>query len=184
MVTPSFSWLPMAQQLLAGQVGLLVFLMFVGVFYGLLMGRDRALFFLLLQYPALAAVVTLPALHDLAPLVGLQGKPFYAVGLFLALFCLTVVCVWRSPFGESLWFGRGSWWESILSGLAQVGFACTVTLYLLPPAIRATFPSQLEPAFAFPWMHVIWTLLPLILYGVLGKTPFHRDHGEYSVDDE
>lgn len=184
MAAAFFSWVQTAQGLLAGQVGLLAFLVAVGAVYGLLMGRDRVLFFLLLQYPALAAVVTLPALHDIAPLIGLQGKNFYSVGLFLVLFCLTVVCVWRSPFGESLWFGRGSWWEGIVSGVAQIGFACAVTLYLLPPAARTAFPSQLEPAFSFAWMRVVWTLLPLVLYGILGKMSFHGEGVYDAMDDE
>ena len=137
--------------------------------YGMIVGRDRSVMYLLAVYISLAIVTNAPVFSLLSGMLRVNANPTLRLSWFLGVFFLMFVILWRSHLLRSMAREKGRWWETLLVSVLQIGLAVSVCLVLLPaenvsmlsPLVKELFLSDLARSF--------WLLAPVGALLVIGR---------------
>lgn len=154
---------------------LLLVLVIGAFFYGLRVGRDRAVTVLFATYVALAVVTNAPVLGILASAVGITRDPTLQLAWFIGFFLLTLFVIWKSDIVRNLSRDRGSWWESGVFSLLQIGLTVSIVLSLLPLTVTDGVQGVLRPLFIGNAARSFWLIAPLPCLLLLGRGGWRDD---------
>lgn len=138
-------------------------------FYGLRVGRDRAVTILLATYLALAVVTNAPLLGTLASAAGITRDPTLQLVWFIGFFLLTLFVLWKSELVRNLSQERGAWWESAVFSLLQIGLTVSIVLSLLPPSATDPIQGVMRPLFVGNAARSFWLVAPIPCLFLLGR---------------
>jgi hypothetical protein len=153
--------------------------LFIGLFfivgaliYGLSMGRDRVIVILVSVYMALAVVGNAPILKDVDTFqIGMGDGFVFKIGLFLGAFLILFFLVSRSAliktFGSSS--APGSWWQTIVFSILQVGLFISIALSFMPPDVLDHLTPVTREAFTSYWGKSAWLILPIGFMAIAPK---------------
>ncbi|MFH1078442.1 MAG: hypothetical protein V1745_04170 [Patescibacteria group bacterium] len=148
----------------------------VGAFlYGLSLGRDRVIVIMVGIYMALAVVTNAPTLANLQFDVSISENSIVRISVFLGVFVVLFFLLSRSGLLRTL--GRsgapGSWWQTIVFSILQVGLLISVTLTLLPPEMTQGLTDVTKLVFMSDKGRTAWLILPIIIMAIVpkGKEP-------------
>lgn len=147
---------------------LIVLVIFAGL-YGFVIGRDRSVSILLSVYLAFAVVTNAPILFRLSEVLGIHRYPALRVAWFVGIFLLTFLVLWRSHILRGMAMQRGSWWESVLFSILQMGLAISVLLFLLPAELVSWLTPLLRAVFLSDLARTIWMITPIVGLVLLGR---------------
>jgi hypothetical protein len=159
---------------------LFILLFFAGgsLLYGMTMGRDRVIVVLVSVYMALAVVGNAPVLRDINAFQISFNDNFalritFFVGTFLVLFFLVSRSALMHTLGRRA--GLGSWWQTMLFSILQVGLLISIALAFLPQEILNNFSPLTLQVFTSYWGKSGWLILPLLVMAVAPRGSGRRD---------
>ena len=153
--------------------------LFIGLFfavgsliYGLSMGRDRVIVILVSVYMALAVVGNAPVLKDVNTFQIGVGEGFVLqIGLFLGAFLILFFLVSRSALIKT--FGAnaapGSWWQTIIFSILQVGLLISIALSFMPSDVLNHLTQPTREVFTSYWGKSAWLILPIAFMAIAPK---------------
>ncbi|MEW6610292.1 MAG: hypothetical protein AB1352_01520 [Patescibacteria group bacterium] len=135
----------------------------VGVFlYGIALGRNKVIIILLSLYFSLA-IFEVSSFIRSASTTFFHDSPYGALFTFFILFLLTFIVVGQSGAGKSLASDSvGSFWQTILFSILQVGLTISIALILLPTSLQLRFSSTILNVFINPLGQFLWLSLPIV----------------------
>lgn len=152
-------------------VFILLFFVVGALLYGLSLGRDRVIVILLSIYVALAIVSNAPTLSGLQFSVNVTDSAVVRISIFLGIFVVLFFLVARSGLLRTI--GRsgapGSWWQTIVFSILQVGLLISVTLNFLPKEMTAGLTDVTKQVFMSDRGRTAWLVLPMIIMAIAPK---------------
>lgn len=152
-------------------VFILLFFVIGALLYGLSLGRDRVIVILVGIYMALAVVTNAPALSTLNVALNLNENYVLRISLFLGIFVVVFFLLSRSALLKTI--GRsgapGSWWQTIVFSILQVGLLISVTLNFLPREMTQGLTEVTRNIFMSDQGRSAWLILP-ILFMIVAPT--------------
>ena len=137
------------------------FLLAVGFFYGILIGRLRLLssllgmYISLLLHPYIIGASFFPAFEDL------RISFTVSIGIFLALLFLISLMLLRSLFKGQRRIGE-QWWHALLLGVLSVGLFTSFAVRLVPVEYGAYISSLTHTLFETDMAFQAWLVAPLV----------------------
>ncbi|MEN9558235.1 MAG: hypothetical protein RL141_604 [Candidatus Parcubacteria bacterium] len=148
----------------------IVLLFIIGaLLYGLSLGRDRVIVILVSVYMALAVVANAPVLRDLNLLqLSVNDNFVVKIGFFLGMFVLLFFLLSRSALLHTIAASNapGSWWQTIVFSVLQVGLLISITLSFLPPEATTALSIQTQQIFLSYWGKSAWMVLPVVFMAI------------------
>lgn len=146
-------------------VFILLFFLIGALLYGLSLGRDRIIVILVSMYMALAIVSNTPMLSSLDVSLQLNSNAVLKITFFLGLFVVLFFLVTRSALLKTIGGSGapGSWWQTILFSILQVGLLISITLNLLPKEVTQGLSSATRQIFMSDQGRSAWMVLPVII---------------------
>ncbi|MEO5927427.1 MAG: hypothetical protein ABIO72_01870 [Patescibacteria group bacterium] len=145
-------------------VFILLFFVVGALLYGLSLGRDRVIVILVGIYMALAVVTNAPALTNLNLALNLNENYVLRISLFLGVFVVVFFLLSRSALLKTI--GRsnapGSWWQTIIFSILQVGLLISVTLNFLPKEMTQGLTEVTRNIFMSDQGRSAWLILPIV----------------------
>jgi hypothetical protein len=158
---------------------ILLFFVVGALLYGLSLGRDRVIVILVGIYMALAVVTNAPALTSMNLAVNLNDNYVLRISFFLGLFVVLFLMLSRSALLKTI--GRsnapGSWWQTIVFSILQVGLLISVTLNFLPREMTQGLTEVTKNIFMSDQGRSAWLILPIVF---MIFAPKHRDRDRLS----
>ena len=150
---------------------LFILLLFViGAFlYGLTMGRDRVIVILVSVYMALAVVANAPVLRDLNLLqLSVSDNFVLKIGFFIGAFVILFFLLSRSALLHTIGSNSspGSWWQTIVFSILQVGLLISITLSFLPTEVSGTLTPLTREIFLSYWGKSGWLIFPFFFISI------------------
>ncbi len=146
--------------------------------YGLSLGRDRVIVILVAVYMGLAVVSNTPLLTNLNLSLRINDNVALRITLFLGLFILLFFLLSRSALLKT--FGGasapGSWWQTILFSILQVGLLISITLNFLPKEMTKGLSEITRQVFMSDHSRSAWMILPIVM---MILTPRHRSSEKF-----
>ncbi|OGL87765.1 hypothetical protein A3I42_02480 [Candidatus Uhrbacteria bacterium RIFCSPLOWO2_02_FULL_49_11] len=135
----------------------------IGVFlYGIALGRNKVIIILLSLYFSLAIFEVSSFVRTLSTTF-FHDNPFGALFTFFILFLLTFLVVGQSGAGRSLSNDAvGSFWQTIIFSILQVGLTISIALLLLPVSLLLRFSPTILNIFIDPLGQFLWLSLPIV----------------------
>lgn len=150
---------------------ILLFFVVGSLLYGLSLGRDRVIVILVSVYMALAVVSNTPLLSSLDLSLNINEnfalKITFFLGIFVALFFLLSRSALLRTIGGT--GAPGSWWQTILFSILQVGLLISITLNFLPREITQGLSDSTKNIFMSDNGRSAWMILPIVLMAVAPK---------------
>jgi len=148
-----------------------ILLLFIigALLYGLSLGRDRVIVILVSVYMALAVVANAPVLRDLNLLqLSVNDNFVLKIGFFLGMFVALFFMLSRSALLKTIGGngGSGSWWQTIIFSILQVGLLISITLSFLPPEISGNLTQFTRDIFLSYWGKSAWMVLPVVFMAI------------------
>ncbi len=161
----------------------IVLLFIIGaLLYGLSLGRDRVIVILVSVYMALAVVANAPVLRDLN-LLQFSVNDNYAVkiGFFLGLFIILFFMLSRSALLHTIAASNapGSWWQTIVFSVLQVGLLISITLSFLPPEMTSGLSWHTQQIFLSYWGKSAWMVLPVAFMAIAPNGSKSKRYTDY-----
>ena len=157
---------------------ILLFFIVGALLYGLSLGRDRVIVILVAIYMALAVVTNAPALTALNVSLRLNENFVLKVSLFLGIFVIVFFLLSRSALLKTI--GRsgapGSWWQTIIFSMLQVGLLISVTLNFLPAQVTQGLTFVTKAIFMSDQGRSAWLILPILFMVIAPES--HEGGGE------
>lgn len=161
----------------------IVLLFIIGaLLYGLSLGRDRVIVILVSVYMSLAVVANAPVLRDLNLLqLSLNDNYAIKIGFFLGLFILLFFMLSRSALLHTIAAGNapGSWWQTIIFSILQVGLLISITLSFLPPEMTNALSGHTQQIFLSYWGKSAWIVLPVVFMAIAPSGNHFGRRGDY-----
>jgi hypothetical protein len=152
-------------------VFILLFFAVGSLLYGLSLGRDRVLVILIGIYMALAVVTNAPTLNSLQFDVSLSENSMIRISVFLGIFVVLFFLLARSGLLKTI--GRsgapGSWWQTIVFSVLQVGLLISVTLNFLPTEWTQGLTDVTKQIFMSDRGRTAWLILPILVMVIAPK---------------
>ncbi len=150
---------------------ILLFFIVGALLYGLSLGRDRVIVILVAIYMALAVVTNAPALSSLNVSLHLNENYVLQVSIFLGIFVVVFFLLSRSALLKTLGGSDapGSWWQTIVFSMLQVGLLISVTLNFLPPTITQGLTQVTKNIFMSNYGRSAWLILPIVFMVIAPK---------------
>lgn len=150
---------------------ILLFFVVGSLLYGLSLGRDRVLVILMSVYVALAVVTNSPPLESFQLSVNVSENAVMKITIFLGIFVVLFFLLARSGLLKT--FGRsgapGSWWQTIVFSVLQVGLLISVTLNFLPHDMTAGLTETTKQIFMSENGRTAWLILPVLVMVIVPK---------------
>lgn len=152
-------------------VFILLFFIVGALLYGLSLGRDRVIVIMVGIYMALAVVTNAPTLAGLKFDVNLNENSIIRISVFLGVFIVLFFLLSRSGLLRTI--GRsgapGSWWQTIVFSILQVGLLISVTLNFLPKEMTQGLTDVTKTIFMSDRGRTAWLILPIIIMAIAPK---------------
>lgn len=145
-------------------VFILLFFVVGALLYGLSLGRDRVIVILVGIYMALAVVTNAPILTTLNVAFNLNDNYVLKISFFLGIFVVVFFLLSRSALLKTIGgSGRpGSWWQTIIFSILQVGLLISVTLNFLPREMTQGLTEVTRNIFMSDQGRSAWMILPIV----------------------
>lgn len=144
---------------------ILLFFLIGALLYGMSLGRDRVIVILVSVYMALAVVSNTPILSQINLSFHVNEnyvlKITYFVGTFVVLFFLLSRSALLKTIGGSN--APGSWWQTILFSILQVGLLISITLSFLPKELTQGLSEVTKQIFLSDNGKSAWMVIPIVL---------------------
>lgn len=152
---------------------ILLFFVVGALVYGLSLGRDRVIVILVAVYMGLAVVSNTPILTNLNFSFRVNDDVALRITLFLGLFILLFFLLSRSALLKTIGgtTSHGSWWQTILFSILQVGLLISITLNFLPKEMTNGLSEATKQIFMSDYGRSAWMILPI---ATMLLTPRHR----------
>jgi len=151
---------------------ILLFFVIGALLYGLSLGRDRVIVILVSVYMALAVVSNTPVLNKINFQFHVNDnyvlRITFFVGIFVALFFLLSRSALLKTIGGSN--APGSWWQTIIFSILQVGLLISITLNFLPAEITQGLSDGTKQIFMGDNGRSAWMVLPIVLMALAPKS--------------
>jgi len=145
-------------------VFILLFFIVGALLYGLSLGRDRVIVILVGIYMALAVVTNAPILNTLNVALNLNDNYVLKISFFLGIFVVVFFLLSRSALLKTI--GRsgapGSWWQTIVFSILQVGLLISVTFNFLPREMTQGLTDMTKTIFMSDQGRSAWMILPIL----------------------
>lgn len=150
---------------------ILLFFIVGSILYGLALGRDRIVVILIAIYISIAVVTNTPMLTSLPGQLNLNNTVFQ-IAFFVALFIVLFFLLSRSTLLKTI-SGHGtpgSWWQTTVFSILQVGLLISVTLSLLPKELTQGLSEVTKGVFLTEQGRSAWMVLPILIMIFAPKT--------------
>jgi len=150
---------------------ILLFFIVGALLYGLSLGRDRVIVILVAVYMGLAVVSNTPLLNNVNFSLHVNEnsvlKITFFLGIFVALFFLLSRSALLKTIGGS--GAPGSWWQTIVFSVLQVGLLISITLNFLPPDMTSGLSEGTRQIFMSDNGRSAWMVLPIVFMIIAPK---------------
>jgi hypothetical protein len=157
-------------------VFILLFFVVGALLYGLSLGRDRVIVILVGMYISLAVVTNTPLMSQVDLAFNVNDNSVVRVSVFLGIFVVLFFLLARSGLLRTI--GRsgapGSWWQTIVFSVLQVGLLISITLNFLPPEMTQGLTQVTKDIFMSERGRSAWLILP-IFFMAIAPQPKDRD---------
>lgn len=143
---------------------ILLFFIVGSILYGLALGRDRIIVILIAIYMSIAVVTNTPLLTALPQTLNFNNT-FSQLAFFVALFIALFFLVSRSALLKTI-SGHGTpgtWWQTTVFSVLQVGLLISVTLSLLPKEMTQGLSEVTKSVFLTDQGRSAWMVLPILV---------------------
>lgn len=137
--------------------------------YGVFVGRDRMVTLLLSLYLSLAVLTNAPLIASASRWLHVQDRPTLQITWFFGIFLFMFFLLWRSDILRGLAYERGSWWQSALLVVLQIGLLVSIGLFLAPVSVLAGLPREMSQLFVSDVGRTVWLMAPLAFLAFLGR---------------
>ncbi|MFZ2804454.1 MAG: hypothetical protein WA001_04480 [Patescibacteria group bacterium] len=152
---------------------LFIFLFFIvgALLYGLSLGRDRVIVILVSIYMALAVVSNTPLLSGFNFSFHVNDNYILQITFFLGLFVVLFFLLSRSALLKTIGGSGapGSWWQTIVFSIMQVGLLISITLHFLPPEMTQSLSDMTKNIFMSDQGRSAWMILPIVVMALAPK---------------
>lgn len=144
---------------------ILLFFVVGALLYGLSLGRDRVIVILVSVYMALAVVSNTPILSQLNLSFHVNDNYVLKITFFLGIFVVLFFLLSRSALLRTIGGSNapGSWWQTIVFSILQVGLLISITLNFLPKEVTQGLSDQTKNIFMGDYGRSAWMILPIVL---------------------
>lgn len=144
---------------------ILLFFVIGALLYGLSLGRDRVIVILVAVYMALAVVSNTPVLNSFDFSVALNSNSVLKITMFLGLFVVLFFLLSRSALLKTIGSSGapGSWWQTIVFSVLQVGLLISITLNFLPADMTRALSEGTRQIFMSDNGRSAWMILPILV---------------------
>lgn len=158
---------------------ILLFFVVGALLYGLSLGRDRVIVILVGIYMALAVVTNAPALSAVNVALNVNENYVMRISLFLGIFVVVFFLLSRSALLKTIGGSNapGSWWQTIVFSILQVGLLISVTLSFLPKEMTQGLTQVTKDIFMSDRGRSAWLVLPIVF---MIFAPKHKDRDRAS----
>jgi hypothetical protein len=145
-------------------VFILLFFAIGALLYGLSLGRDRIIAILVSLYMAMAVAKNTPMLAKVDLRIDVNGSSLAQVAFFLGIFVVTFFLISRSALLKTLGNSGapGSWWQTIVFSILQVGLLISMVLAFLPPEATSGLSQMTKDIFMGDQGRSVWMVLPIV----------------------
>lgn len=150
---------------------ILLFFVVGALLYGLSLGRDRVIVILVSVYMGLAVVSNTPILNSLNFSLHINDNYVMKITFFLGIFVILFFLLSRSALLRTIGGSGapGSWWQTILFSILQVGLLISITLSFLPANITQGLSDNTRNIFMGDYGRSAWMILPIVLMALAPK---------------
>ncbi len=158
---------------------ILLFFVVGALLYGLSLGRDRVIIILVGMYMALAVVSNTPVLTSINLSLHVNDNYVLKLTFFLGIFVVLFFMLSRSALLKTIGGSNapGSWWQTIVFSILQVGLLISITLNFLPLNMTAGLTEITKQIFMSDYGRSAWMVLP-ILFMIVAPKPKRRSSYE------
>ena len=151
---------------------IMLFFVIGALLYGLSLGRDRVIVIMVSVYMALAVVSNTPILSGFNLSFNLNDNSVLKITVFLGIFVVLFFLLSRSALLKTIGTSAapGSWWQTILFSILQVGLLISITLTFLPLEITQGLSDGTKNIFMSDNGRSAWMILPIILMALAPKS--------------
>lgn len=155
---------------------ILLFFVIGALLYGLSLGRDRVIVILVAVYMGLAVVNNTPALNSLNLSLHVNDNYVLKITFFLGLFVAIFFLLSRSALLKTIGGSNapGSWWQTIIFSILQVGLLISITLNFLPSSMTSGLSEGTRQIFMSDNGRSAWMILPIIFMIIAPKGNSNR----------
>lgn len=155
---------------------ILLFFLIGALLYGLSLGRDRVIVILVAVYMGLAVVSNTPALNNLNLSLHVNDNYVLKLTFFLGLFVILFFLLSRSALLKTIGGSDapGSWWQTIVFSILQVGLLISITLNFLPREMTQGLSGGTQSIFMSDNARSAWMVLPIV-FMILAPKPKKQD---------
>ncbi len=150
---------------------ILLFFVIGALLYGLSLGRDRVIIILVAVYMGLAVVSNTPLLTHLNFTLNVNQNSIFKITFFLGLFVIFFFLLSRSALLKTIGGTNapGSWWQTIIFSILQVGLLISITLNFLPVNMTQGLSEGTKQIFMGDNGRSAWMILPIIFMIIAPK---------------
>lgn len=150
---------------------ILLFFIIGALLYGLSLGRDRVIVILVAVYMGLAVVSNTPILNNVNFSLHVNEGSVLKITVFLGLFVALFFLLSRSALLKTIGGNGapGSWWQTIVFSVLQVGLLISITLNFLPPAMTSGLSEGTRQIFMSDNGRSAWMILPIVFMIIAPK---------------
>lgn len=150
---------------------ILLFFIVGSLLYGLSLGRDRVIVILVSVYMGLAVVSNTPILNSLNLTLNVNDNSVLKITFFLGIFVVLFFLLSRSALLRTIGGSGapGSWWQTILFSILQVGLLISITLNFLPREVTQGLSEGTRNIFMSDNGRSAWMILPIVLMAIAPK---------------
>ncbi len=150
---------------------IIIFFVVGALLYGLSLGRDRVIVIMVSVYMALAVVSNTPILSTLNLSLHVNDNSVLKISFFLGIFVILFFLMSRSALLRTIGGSGapGSWWQTIVFSILQVGLLISITLNFLPKEITQNLSVQTKNVFLSDNGRSAWMILPILLMALAPK---------------
>jgi hypothetical protein len=150
---------------------ILLFFIIGALLYGLSLGRDRVIVILVAVYMSLAVVSNTPLLSGIDLSLHVNENSVLKITFFLGLFVVLFFLLSRSALLKTIGASGapGSWWQTIVFSILQVGLLISITLNFLPRDMTQALSEGTRTIFMSDQGRSAWMVLPIIVMAFAPK---------------
>ncbi len=155
---------------------ILLFFVIGALLYGLSLGRDRVIVILVSVYMALAVVSNTPMLASLNLSLNINENYVLKITFFLGIFVILFFLLSRSALLKTIGGSNapGSWWQTIVFSVLQVGLLISITLSFLPKDMTQGLSEMTKNIFMSDQGKSAWMTLPILIMALAPKAKRHE----------
>ncbi|MFA6322647.1 MAG: hypothetical protein WCX71_04190 [Candidatus Buchananbacteria bacterium] len=157
-----FSFLGIDWSVPTWDIIILCFVIISVLIYSFTLGRDRIVALLISTYLSLAIATNLPYMDELTAWINNSVHFSYQISAFLIVFAILFIFLSRSSLLQNLSSLAGTWWQTIMFSLLQVGLLVSIILSFLPNNAISRLSDFTQVVFISDLGKFCWIVLPIV----------------------